>query len=134
MIELQNASDSSMERPSKLSFVEIAFARSPREAMRFRESLSRASIAADIESGGNRRRGVAILVESSNLVPASEILADAAQERSACAYDDDEEEDDDFDDEDDDFSDDDDDYDDDDDIYDDDEDADDDDYESDDDE
>lgn len=140
MIELQTASDSSLEHPTKLNFVEIAFARTRREAALFRGALSDASIAADVESGGNARRGIAVLVESSNLVNATEVLATLAQSssESGAGYDEedddlaDEDDDDEFDDEDDDedYSDDDED----DNFFDDDEDEDDDDYENDDDE
>lgn len=133
MIELQTTSDSTLEYPANMTFVEVAFARSRREALLFRKSLSNAAIAADIESGGNRKRGFAVMVESSRLVDASETLATLAQANSARVrsdVDDDDLDDDDFSDDDDDF----DDGDDDDDFFsdDDDDDDDDDDYEDDD--
>ena len=131
MIELRTTSKSTLAYQPKLGFLEIAFGRSRREALAFRNALRDAAIVADIESGGTALRGVAVLVESSDLVRASEILASHAQNESASidtAMDDDNEEfdeDDDFsgdddydrDDDDDDYFDDDDDSDDDDDDY-----------------
>ncbi|MCB9854953.1 MAG: hypothetical protein H6818_04640 [Phycisphaerales bacterium] len=138
MIELKDTSNSTLEYPTKMNFVEVAFARSRREAMLFRGALSDASIASDIEAGGSRKHGFAVLVESSMLVDASEALASLAQSNSSRVRfdaDDDDFDDDDFSDDDDDF--DDDDGDDDDDFFsddDDDDDEEDDDYENDDDE
>ncbi len=108
MIELKSASSRTLEFQPRLNFLEIAFARSRQEAMRLRSVLRDAAILADIEPGESPRRGVAVLVESSNLVSASEILVTHAQASSASingAFDDDDDE---FDDDDDDFSDDDD--------------------------
>lgn len=136
MIELTTASDSTLDYQTKLNFVEIAFARTRREAIELRDALRSKSIVSDIENVGSLRRGVAVLVESCELVRASELLATMAQDAAIStksAYDDDDDMDDDFaDDDDDDFSDDDDD----DDFFDDDDDEsdDDDDYEDDDDE
>ena len=110
MIELKAASNSTLDYPAKLNYVEVAFARSRREAEHFRAALSDASIAADIESNGSPKRGFAVLVESTALIDASEALATLAQKNAGglrAGADDDDFDDDDFSDDDDDFDDDD---------------------------
>jgi len=81
MMDPQIATFPQVEPPEIINLVEIAYARTPREAAGYCDALRNASITAGIEKRHMPPRcGIAVLVDSSQLVPASSLLTTFAHE------------------------------------------------------